>query len=59
MKSPAKLREDLAQVQILLQHGELSLDAKTKLILAKARLKWQLLAADMRSQLGGSEPGES
>jgi hypothetical protein len=56
MRSAAKIRENLAQVQILLQHAGLGLHVRTKLVLAKARLKRQLLALEMRSQLRAHQP---
>ena len=54
MKSPT--RDDLAQVQVLLHHSGLGVDARAKLILAKARLKRNLLILEMRSQLRASQP---
>ena len=56
MRPATKIRENLAQVQILLHYGGFGLDVRTKLILAKARLKRQLLASEMRSQLRASQP---
>ena len=56
MKSPTKTRENLAQVQVLLHHSGLGVDARAKLILAKARLKRNLLILEMRSQFRASQP---
>jgi hypothetical protein len=51
MKAALKTRDDLVQVEILMREQGLRTETRLKLILARARLKWQLLAVEMREQL--------
>jgi len=52
MASLIKIRENLAQVKVLLKQPGLGTEARMKLFFAEARLKWLLLALQARAQFG-------
>jgi len=59
MIAPTKIRENLAQVEILLHYEPLETDTRVRLTLAKARLKGELLEYEMRKQELFKQPSET
>jgi hypothetical protein len=59
MIAPTKIRENLAQVEILLHYEPLETDTRVRLTLAKARLKGELLEYEMRKQKLFKQPSET
>ena len=59
MIAPTKIRENLAQVEILLHYEPLETDTRVRLTLAKARLKGELLEYEMRNQKLFKQPSET